>query len=203
MDPNVTLSGARDAAQTLITALDAGDDDTAVLHGAQWLADTFTALDGWLAKGGFLPDAWRTPLVPECGVNPLVDQMLWDVFVTALEGGVNDWAACKSYRCFKDDNATDNLDGFYAEIIDADYREGDPDAEFPLTRIDRALMAKAFERVAAGPIEGWHESYRNKFLMMLQARLAGMDDNRVDVDYDAYDAQGLVQVGMFSKVIFG
>lgn len=199
MDPNVTLSGARDAVADIFLAFQ-NDDDTAALHGAQWLADTFTALDGWITKGGFLPDAWRTPLVPEFGVNPLIDQMLWDVFVTALEGGINDWAACETYRCFKDDNTTDNLDGFFADIIDADYPKGDPDAEFPPTRIDRALMAKSFERVAAGPVEGWHESYRGKFLVMLQARLANTD---ADVDYDAYDAQGLVQVGLLGKVVFG
>lgn len=141
--------------------------------------------------------------IPAYGVNPLVDQMLWDTFVTALEGGIGYFAACEDYRCFKDDNKTENLEGFYADIYDADYPKGDADAEFPPTRIDRALMVKAFERVATGPVEGWHESYRGKFLVMLQARLCGMDDNAVDIDYDAYDASGLVQVGLLGKVVFG
>lgn len=199
MDPNATLSTAREAAGAVLSALDA-EDNNSVINAAEVLAERFAALDGWLVKRGFLPDAWRTPLVPECGVNPGIDQMIWYVFVTAMEGGVNFWSACEDYRPFKDDNRTDNLDGFFADIIDADYERGDPDAEFPPTRIDRALMAKAFERIAAGSVEGWHDSYRGKFLVLLHAQLAGKD---IDVDYDAYDAQALVQVGLFGKVIFG
>lgn len=199
MDPNAALSEARSARGAIITAIDA-DDNNGIINHAEILAERFTALDEWLVRGGFLPDAWRTPQVPGFGVNPLIDQMLWDVFVTALEGGINDWAACEDYRCFKDDSTADNLDGFFADIIDADYKKGDPDAEFPPTRIDRALMAKAFERIAAGSVEGWHDNYRGKFLVMLQAGLAGIES---DVDYDAYDAQALVQVGLLGKVIFG
>lgn len=200
MDPNLTLSNLLHDAW-LLSQLDVSDGtDQSLVDLTARVAANITALNEWLANGGFLPDAWRKPIVPAYGVNPDVDKMLWYVFVTALEGGVNDWAACADYQCFKDDRKTDNLDGFYADIIDAEYEPGDPDAEFPLTRIDRALMAKAFERVAAGPVEGWHEKYRTKFLVMLQSHLVGMD---VDVDYDAYDAQALVQVGLFGKVIFG
>ena len=198
MDPNTALDGARKATADIFAA-----QDHEVSEAAAELAGAFTALDEWLTKGGFLPDAWHRPLVPAFGVNPNIDQLLFDVFVTAVEGGINDWAACERYRNCKDDRFTDDLEGFYVDIIDTDYERNDPDAEFPPTRIDRAVMAKAFERVTAGPIEGWHESYRNKFLTMLNARLAGFDDSPADSNYDAYDSQGLVQVGMFGKVIFG
>jgi hypothetical protein len=203
MDPNATLKALLHDTW-LLSNLDVSDGtDASLVELAHRVAENTQALNDWLSKGGFLPDAWRTPLVPEFGVNPNIDQMLFDVFVTALEGGINGWAACESYRNSKDDRFTDNLDGFHADIIDADYDKGDPEADFPPTHIDRALMARAFERVAAGSIEGWHDKYRNKFVVMLQARLAGMDDSPADANYDAYDAQALVQVGMFGKVIFG
>jgi hypothetical protein len=200
MDPNFTLASLLHDVW-LLSQLDVNDGtDQSLVDLTARVAENVTALNGWLVNGGFLPDAWRKPIVPDYGVNPLIDQMLWDVFVTALEGGINDWAACEGYQCFKDDRNTNNLDGFFADIIDAEYEKGDADAEFPPTRINRAIMARAFDRVAVGPVEGWHESYRGKFLVMLQSRLVGMD---VDVDFDAYDAQALVQVGLLGSVIFG
>ena len=50
MDPNATLATLR----TLTTdALHGNEVD------AFELAEAFDALDGWIGKGGFLPDAWQ------------------------------------------------------------------------------------------------------------------------------------------------
>ena len=57
MDPNETLRIMRAAAERIQASLDEGapveEDDAAEL------AEAALALDGWIARGGFLPDAWR------------------------------------------------------------------------------------------------------------------------------------------------
>jgi hypothetical protein len=184
---NATLAAAREAAE-------AGN--------LTELKIAFGLLDLELSNGAPLPEAWRRPLVPAFGVNPLIDKMLWDTFVTALEGGIGYWAASSSYHIWADDNGTEDHEGFYSDVVDADYPPGDPDAEFPPTRVDRAVIARGFERVATGE-HNMHSDAAGKFAWMLQARLAGKDDYEVDVDFDAGDADCLVQIAMFGKLVFG
>jgi hypothetical protein len=57
MDPNEALKDARAALVALNTARNAGDV-SGFEEAAIELADAFEALDGWIAKGGFLPTAW-------------------------------------------------------------------------------------------------------------------------------------------------
>lgn len=59
MDPDACLEQARKALNDYNQALLAGDRH-AVLVAATTLADYFGALDEWLSRGGFLPEAWRT-----------------------------------------------------------------------------------------------------------------------------------------------
>jgi hypothetical protein len=57
MDPNEALSNLRAAAERVNASLDAEqpvDEDD-----ARELADAAQALDGWLSRGGFLPDGWK------------------------------------------------------------------------------------------------------------------------------------------------
>jgi hypothetical protein len=55
MDPNKALEDAREAVEVLNA-----DTSTAarVMDAYEKLHASFEALDGWLSKGGFLPDAW-------------------------------------------------------------------------------------------------------------------------------------------------
>jgi hypothetical protein len=64
MDPNVTLAQLREALKLaqLRAALNKEDFE------AYWL---FKSLDGWLSRGGFLPDDWK-PQPPVCD-NSLID----------------------------------------------------------------------------------------------------------------------------------
>lgn len=199
MDPNKTLSEIRDA-----LAIMNSDNMSGQINAAASLAEHAEALDGWLSKGGFLPDAWRQPLVPAFGVNPLVDDMLHTVFTTALEGGIGYWAASSSYHWSNvvDGERVDDLEGFFSDVEDCE-GDGSEDDAFKPGRIDRATVARGFELVAAGPIEGMNEVSRGKFLVMLTGRVAGMGDDRVDIDFDAGDADMLVQAGFLGRVVFG
>ena len=60
MDPDAILAELRQAFEDVNTAAqnydsDAHDDAT------QRIAELFAALDEWLTRGGFLPNAWRAP----------------------------------------------------------------------------------------------------------------------------------------------
>jgi hypothetical protein len=58
MDPNAALKNIREAVGEL-----RNQDDDGVLDGTSqvgFLLESVEALDEWLTKGGFLPDAWST-----------------------------------------------------------------------------------------------------------------------------------------------
>jgi hypothetical protein len=72
MDPDQALDDARKALSAFLAAENRNvqDDPHATLArmivAARELADSFEALDGWLAKGGFLPRAWaHAPRAPK------------------------------------------------------------------------------------------------------------------------------------------
>jgi len=202
MDPNATLAAARTATKAVLDAYE-NNDENALEDSADSLAMSFQALDEWIGeKQGFLPDAWQRPLVPAYGVNSLVDHFLHIIFTTALEGGIGYWSAALTYH-WSIDGAGDESDveGFHADIVDADDEAGDDN--FPQTRIDRSVIARAFERMAAGPVEYMPDAQRHAFLAALHARLAGMNDDVFDFDFDAGDADNVVQVGVLGKVVFG
>lgn len=52
MDPNITLHELRE----LVALFLAGEGDGTA---GQEMAEKFDALDGWMSKGGFAPDAWK------------------------------------------------------------------------------------------------------------------------------------------------
>lgn len=56
MDPNENLREQIELAAAILEAND--DDDAAILDNATRLAELVEALDGWLSKGGFLPERW-------------------------------------------------------------------------------------------------------------------------------------------------
>lgn len=61
MDPNETLRTIRETADVLVKAIEEVKDTDAgtALGMARRLASHVWALDSWLSKGGFLPEAWH------------------------------------------------------------------------------------------------------------------------------------------------
>lgn len=55
MDPNQALKNIREADKKLRCALTFGELNEVVMD----LVEAVSALDGWLSRGGFLPDDWR------------------------------------------------------------------------------------------------------------------------------------------------
>lgn len=137
--------------------------------------------------------------IPPAGTSRPIDDMLHTAFVVAVEGGINYWVDRIDGYHWQGEDGEPDLAGFTATLSFED-----PYAAGQLERqVDRDVIAEGFIRLAQGPCEYMPERQRHMFLALLHARLAGFDDNRVDIDYDAGEADNLVQVALFGKVIFG
>ena len=123
------------------------------------------------------------------------DQFLDDVIITAVEGGVGYWSFAQAYRWHRDgDEDTPPEDGVTVELRAIE--DGDDPKNW--TRVDRALIAAAMERLAAGPVESLHDSIRGRLVgQYVIARDGG------DYDFDAGDADIIVQTGLFGEVVYG
>ncbi len=58
MDPNSTYKILRDHVNALIELLGEMDDHDQLQDVADTVAEAFDALDDWMKKGGYLPNAW-------------------------------------------------------------------------------------------------------------------------------------------------
>jgi hypothetical protein len=115
------------------------------------------------------------------------DQLLLDIFNTALEGGIGYWSQCSEYHWWKVEGDYDGPDvkGFYATIHDEDE---------DTFRIDRTVVAKGLNLAAT--------EWRDKLYWSSdKPPLVVTDDT--DWDYDAGDADMIVQLGLFGDVVYG
>ena len=119
------------------------------------------------------------------------DQLYFDLFVTALEGGIQYWASVLAYRWRLPrvegaDPAAErgeDLNGFRAIVVDAD-DSGDRHT------IDRAVIARGFNLAKARDGE-------------VGKRFRTADRDPEDSDFDADDADLVVQLGLFGEVVYG
>lgn len=117
---------------------------------------------------------------------PVSAEFIHDVFVTACEGGIC-WAYIDQYH-WSDGNRNPDLYGFFAVIRDAEEHR----AKF---RVDASVIAAGLQRIAADPVEYLGEKQRAN---IIQAAMAG-DAGEIDAD----DADTIVQVGLFGRLIYG
>lgn len=144
-------------------------------------------------------------------------QFLHDVFVTAIEGGINYWATVEDYHWTNgDEDSLDrkDIDGFYAtvyEMADED-GEGSPSGRAvrwcpyyvngELLRIDANVIARGirlFIDEVKGEGGGEKLPYDHYWWQFVEAN----DTNGRDGDYDAIVAEQVVQYGLFGKAIYG
>lgn len=117
------------------------------------------------------------------------DQMYFDLFITALEGGINYWAEIAEYHWMLpppegDLFGPEDHDGFYAVVWETD----EFDEIEHKHRIDRAVMARGYG-LAAGD---WRQKIR---WSSGEAPPLFIDDD-TDWDFDARDADTIVQLGL-------
>lgn len=118
------------------------------------------------------------------------DEYLLDIFTTALEGGIGYWSLCTKYH-WSNDGEPDH-EGFYAKIIENN-DDANPDGGDPHT-IDRDTIAYGLELGATT----WRD--RLSWSTGPPPFIIGRD---TDWDFDAGDADMIVQLGLFEDVVYG
>ena len=116
----------------------------------------------------------------------LRDQLLLDIFNTALEGGIGYWSICDEYHWLnRVPTEAPDIKGFYAVIRDED------DTTF---RINRKVIDKGLKLAATTWRDRLHWSTDKPPLVVTED---------TDWDFDAGDADMIVQLGLFDDVVYG
>ena len=121
-------------------------------------------------------------------MSATLDQFYLDLFTTALEGGINYWAQCAGYHWFDTPNDRPDFRGFYADIIDME------DDSEPCYVVDRSVISRGY-RLASGAFR--------KSLNWSSEPPPAVITGDTDWDFDASDADMVLQLGLFGNVVYG
>lgn len=117
------------------------------------------------------------------------DTFYHDVFVTALEGGINYWSACRKYKWSTDGGNTPDLKGFVAVVVDYE------DVDEPEFLINRDVIQRGCSAIM-----------NEDDLQLADSIKKNIQHAFIDNDcglIDAGDADVIVQVGLFGEVVYG
>ncbi len=112
-----------------------------------------------------------------------------DIIIGAVEGGTNYWAYSSEYTHETPETTSVKL----ADMDEVVGLGASEDGIWHSVNLD--TIAKAFGIVNKGPVEYLHETIRNRYRKAYTELDAG--------DLDAGDADNLVQIGIFGKIIYG
>ena len=118
-----------------------------------------------------------------------LDQLFFDIFVTAMEGGIGYWSVCSDYRPFVGDSNVEDVKGFIATITDVE------DESEPGFFIDRNVVAKGYGLATSA-------TWRSR-ISWSSSKPPVVVGPETDWDYDAGDADVIVQLGLFGNVVYG
>jgi hypothetical protein len=111
-------------------------------------------------------------------------KMYHSIFVTALEGGIGYWSTCEIYR-WSDGYGKEDYETFYAVIED--------EVDGGKYRIDSQTISRGYRlAVKNANAIGWSGE---KPPMVVR--------NEDDWDFDASDADCIVQLGLFGEIVYG
>lgn len=116
-------------------------------------------------------------------------EFFFDIFVTALEGGIDYWACASEYHWGKSDNY--DLDGFYAMVSDAEEDDTFPDN----SRIDIDVIAKGVNKIVNDDTVKINSEIRKTI------KVANITNDAGLIDANAADC--IVQVGLLGELVFG
>lgn len=145
-----------------------------------------------------VPVTLTLTLAPEQGT-------LHDIFTTAIEGGINYWCRVARYHWSVDDKGDERDYAFFAEVLDSEDEDEDDDGDdgilatpSPRRRIDAEVILRGLVAYASMPPTERRFPLREKAIRLL------MGGEVADaVDYDAEDADCIVQMGLFGQLVYG
>lgn len=115
--------------------------------------------------------------------SPERDQLLYDIFVTAIEGGIGYWAQSTEFS-YKESN----IKGFYTDVVDNETKEVFKEGK----RIDRDTIIRGLDLFACGGISSDQEDL---------IKIADLTNDFGNMDADSCDH--IVQAGLFGTLVFG
>ena len=117
------------------------------------------------------------------------EQFLADIITTAVEGGINYWAAVSSYHWSFEEPATTKVTVHEMDDDEMDYKEVG-------VRVDIGCIAGAISKIIDRNVElHLHESYRQSIAEASSANDTG--------ELDSIFADIIVQVAVLGDVIYG
>tara|TARA_R110000824_G_scaffold63858_1_gene167437 strand:+ start:598 stop:996 length:399 start_codon:yes stop_codon:yes gene_type:complete len=120
------------------------------------------------------------------------NSLLYEVFVTALEGGIGYWSVCNEYRIGYPDKTGEDHEGFRADIVETEtHIEGDEEEE---VRIDRGVVLLGLTRVVQGSVRISPRIYQDILLSVRQGHSGHIDSEAADC---------IVQAGLFDDIVYG
>jgi hypothetical protein len=123
------------------------------------------------------------------------DKLYHYIFTTAMEGGIGYWFEATSYRWSKDNKGIDeDYEGY--EARGRVYEED----EEPCI-INREMIKRGVERFIT-KFENTDNDYRRAMVNDFKLVIAGRFDAD-DTDFDADDADAIVQLGLFNEIVYG
>jgi hypothetical protein len=126
-----------------------------------------------------------------------LDELLFNAFITALEGGVQYWAEVDKYRWSVGDSKTEDTRGFRAVLRERS--EHEHETPQPWLVVDRAVMLRGLEHLANGTCTWGGRELSKSY----QRKAIGWHAVPEHADIDANDADNIVQAGLFGDVRYG
>jgi len=158
---------------------------------------------GWEVAEAPEGEEWEIAEIPMPESHTPADELFANVFITAIEGGINYWASVDVYHwCHRHIATTteghpfeDIADwfGFYADIVDSEV--ANPEVG-PNHHVDRAVIERGWRLACTTFQHKVRWSTASPPYMLTEQSLDGWD-------FDAGDADVILQLGLFGDVIYG
>jgi hypothetical protein len=134
-------------------------------------------------------------------LSPAAKQAACGIVCTAVEGGVNYWAAVEHYRWrhFNADGTDTDPEGriMFSEDTHAILRDTEDEDGEPM-RLDGPAIVRGLAKLADGSVRGCSPSSEPSWARALQMVLAGEDP-----DLDAGDADCIAQAALLGEIVYG
>ena len=123
----------------------------------------------------------------------IYDQLILDIFTTAIEGGINYWSWTDEYKWMNEDGS-DDFYNFFALIEETD--------NGPKHIVDRKTVVRGYE-LATESFQGDEICWSTSAPLSKKKILSPSYVDEDSWDFDAGDADIIIQLGLFGEVVYG